>query len=152
MPEKVDGGGHSQVTSHSKCHKEGAEESASRQRSFTTSSEGCMSLSNKEIKLCKEDLVLNAEILQALHVVDCSQPFASTNTDSDRFKSMFPDSIIAKSYGMAKTKVKYTIELGIAPYLKEKLINMLPGVPFTFKFDETTTCQVKKQYDAYIQF
>ena len=24
--------------------------------------------------------------------------------------------------------------------------------PFTFKFDETTTSQIKKQYDAYVQF
>ena len=26
----------------------------------------------------------------------------------------------------------------------------LKGAPYTFKFDETTTSQVKKQYDAYV--
>ena len=25
-------------------------------------------------------------------------------------------------------------------------------IPFTFKFDETTTSQIKKQYDGYIQY
>ena len=65
---------------------------------------------------------------------------------------MVPDSEIAKSYSQGKTKVKYSIQFGIAPYLKEKVMNELNGVPYTFKFDETTTSQVKKQYDAYIQF
>ena len=28
----------------------------------------------------------------------------------------------------------------------------MEGVPFTFKLDETTTSQVKKQYNAYISY
>ena len=62
---------------------------------------------------------------------------------------MFPDSEIAKKYEQGDTKIKYNIQFGIAPYLKEKLIYDVKNKPFTFKFDETTTRQVKKQYDGY---
>ena len=65
---------------------------------------------------------------------------------------MFPDSDIVKSYAQEKTKTEYLIKFGIAPYVREKLMNELIGDPYTFKFDETTTSQVKKQYDAYLQF
>ena len=32
------------------------------------------------------------------------------------------------------------------------LMKILSEIPFTFKFDETTTSQIKKQYDGYIQY
>ena len=32
------------------------------------------------------------------------------------------------------------------------MIEDFTGQPFRFKFDETTTCQSKKQYDVYVQF
>ena len=50
---------------------------------------------------------------------------------------------------MSETKTKYFVEFGIAPHIKQLLLTDLDGSPFTFKFDETTTSQVKKQYDAY---
>lgn len=37
-------------------------------------------------------------------------------------------------------------------YLHENLIDDLVATPFTFLFDETTTSQVKKQYDTYVQY
>ena len=49
-------------------------------------------------------------------------------------------------------KVKYAIQYGIAPYVKAELLKDIHGAPFTFKFDETTTSQVKKQHDGYIQY
>ena len=36
-------------------------------------------------------------------------------------------------------------------YVKDLYIKDLIGTLFVFKFDETTTLQVKKQYDGYIQ-
>ena len=65
---------------------------------------------------------------------------------------MFPDSNIAKQLSQQETKPKYTIQFGIAQYVKEKLILDVSNKPFSFKFDETTTSQIKKQYDAYVTY
>ena len=65
---------------------------------------------------------------------------------------MFPDSNIAKQFNQQETKAKYTIQFGIAQYVKEKLILDVSNKPFSFKFDETTTSQIEKQYDAYVTY
>ena len=51
-----------------------------------------------------------------------------------------------------KQKLKYTIQFGITPHVKSKLKEDIFGSPFAFKFDETTTAQVKKQYDGYVTY
>ena len=54
---------------------------------------------------------------------------------------------------MGETKLKYMIGYGIYPYLKEYMLEDLkcmPFSPFSFRFDESTTSQVRKQYDRYI--
>ena len=56
---------------------------------------------------------------------------------------MFPDSEIAKSHSQGETKVKYIIQFGIAPYIKQLILDDIKGKPFSFLFDETTTQQVK---------
>ena len=76
--------------------------------------------------------------------VDGNFSFASANGDGDRFHTMFPDSAIAKSYKQGETKVKYCLQYGIAPHLKDLIVKDLANSPFTFKFDETTTSQVRK--------
>ena len=48
--------------------------------------------------------------------------------------------------------MKYNIQFGLAPYIKQKLKSDCLDKPFVFLFDETTTSQVKKQYDGYIRF
>ena len=78
--------------------------------------------------------------------------FASSKEDSERFRAMFPDSTIAKSYSMADTKSQYLIKFGIADYLTKKLIYGVNHVPFSFLFDESTNNQVKKQYDGYVSY
>lgn len=65
---------------------------------------------------------------------------------------MFTDSDIASSYHMAQTKCKYIIQFGLYEYIFEELKADFKGKPFSFKFDETTKSQVKKQYDAYVQY
>ena len=79
---------------------------------------------------------MTAEIIQALKLVHGNFLFASANGDGDRF----PDSEIAKSYK----------QYGIAPHLKDLIVKELANSPFIFKFDKTTTSQVKKQYDAHV--
>ena len=97
--------------------------------------------------LSLDDQVATAEIYQALQVVAANHSFASTNSDSERFKLMFPNSPVASRYSMAETKVKYIIQFGIADYCKEELV-----CDITFKFDETTNRMVKKQHDGYFQY
>ena len=58
---------------------------------------------------------------------------------------MFPNYKIARKYKQSETKVKYSVQFGIAKQDFSK-------TPFTFKFDETTTSQIKKQYDGYIYY
>ena len=64
----------------------------------------------------------------------------------------FPDSKIARYYRQGETKIKCIIQFGIAPFVKEQMIRDFKFQSYTFKFDETTTNQVKKQYDGYVQF
>ena len=95
---------------------------------------------------------MSAEILQALHVVDSGLPFASAESDGDRFRLQFPDSAITKGYKQGKTKITYVIQHGIVPYIADLLQQDIASKPFSFKFDETTTSQIKKQYDAYLTY
>ena len=89
----------------------------------------------KSVVLSLDDQVATAEIYQALQVVAANYSFASTNSDSERFKLVFP-----------------IIQFGIADYRKEELVCDIKECPFTFNFDETTNRMVKKQYDGYFQY
>lgn len=113
--------------------------------SFQLSGSSSPSLSNRE-KVCQ------AEIIELLDLVDKNQSFSSCNGDGERYRKMFPDSNIAKQFNQQETKAKYTIQFGIARHVKERLISDVSNKPFSFKFDETTTSQVKKQYDAYVTY
>ena len=62
---------------------------------------------------------------------------------------MFPDSKITQSYRQGKTKVRYNISYGIAPHVKQMLIYNVNNSAFTFKFDESTTSQVKNNMLIY---
>ena len=65
---------------------------------------------------------------------------------------MFPDSKIAEQYGQNETKMKYVIQFGLSSYFQDVLKSDLKGKTFSFKFDETTTSQTKKQYGGFVQF
>ena len=116
------------------------------QRMFKTSAgllTGCSKPTTK-------DQTLNAEILQALNMVDKNYSFSSANGDSGRFKKMFPDSQIAAKYSQAETKSKYVVQLGLAQFVKDELITDVQKTPYFFKFNKTTNSQVKKQHDGYV--
>ena len=51
-----------------------------------------------------------------------------------------------------KEQQKSNIQFGIALHIKECLLYDVSNIPFSFKFDETTTCKVDKQYDVYMQY
>lgn len=98
--------------------------------------------------LSHEDKVLSAEIVWALKTVKSNFSFASNDGNNETFGVMFPDSSIAADYKMSQTKCKYSIQFGIYPWIMEEMLKDFKGKPFSYKFDEATTSQVKKQYDA----
>ena len=111
-----------------------------------------LNLKGTQINRAKKDLVRKHDIIRALKCVNSNHSFSSTNDDSKIFKETFPDLEIAKQYQQCETEPKYTIQYGIYPFLKDLLLDDIKNVAFTFKFEESTTQQVKKQYDGYIQY
>ena len=150
----VSGSGISQVKTRAGTEKHlGRSKDLEGQSTFRKSSDNVVELlTSSKIIFSPGEEVHRAEILQALKVVDSNQSFASADGDGERFAAMFPDSKIAATYKQNKTKMKYTIQYGIAPYFKELLKDDLKNTAYSCKFDETTNQQVKKQYDGYVQY
>lgn len=96
--------------------------------------------------------ISRAEIIWSLKCCVSNFLFKSNNEISEIFGSMFPDSNIAKGYKMSETKSKYIIQFGICPFVKNEILNDMKDQPFCFMFDETTTKQIKKQYDGYVKY
>ena len=48
--------------------------------------------------------------------------------------------------------MSYVVQHGIVPVIQSLNKKDMENMPFSFKFNETTTSQVKKQYDAYITY
>lgn len=111
-----------------------------------------MQCKSRKVTLTSQQQGWNACILRALNVVDKNYSFNSCSGDNDLYKRMFPDSTIASNYQQQKTKVSYVLEFGILPYIIDLVKSDITNVPFTFHFDETTTSQVKKQYDGYATY
>ena len=93
-----------------------------------------------------------SETIQALYVVNSNITFATAATDGDRVRIQFPNLKIAQDYNQGKTKMSYVIQHGIFPVIKDQTKKGMVRKPFSFKFEETTTSQVKKQFDAYITY
>lgn len=154
----IDNSGKCQVKQHaskdSHRKKEGIIKGQTSQSTFNKSANGNLCLVSKglNIPLTSQQRIQKAETIQALHVVQDNLSFSQCADDGERFCLQFPDSEIAKGYSQGASKVKYNIEYGIAPYLHNQLKDDFQGVPFTFKYDEATTSQVKKQFDGYVQF
>ena len=154
---RIDNSGLGQVKTHARSHESATKRSAvanwQKQRQFSIIGDGGLELTAKEkqtILLTDVDKIKKAELLQALHMVEKNISFASAKNDNERFRLMFPDSKIASSYEQGDTKVVYVIKYALADHIKEGLIKEVAKTPFSFLFDETTTSQVKKQYDAYL--
>ena len=101
------------------------------QRTFKTSAgslTGCF-------KPTAKDQILNAEILQALNMVDKNHSFSSANGDSDRFKKMFSDSQIAAKYS------QYCSICCLVPFVKVKLITDVQKTPYSLNL---TKLQIPK--------
>ena len=154
-PFSISGSGIGQVKSHhrSKKYLERLDKLQNgKQKTFTSGENGQMIVTKSKWSLTEKVKILNAEILQVLHIAHYNISFPGATDHAALFQQMFPNSSIAVSYKQSYTKVSYILKFCIAGHLKKQLIYDVKGVPYTFKFDETTTIQTKKQYDGYLQY
>ena len=98
--------------------------------------------------------VITAEIRWAMKVVVSHFSFRSCLDLSDMFRTMFYDSDVAKGFTLSKTKCKYFVTYGLAPFYKKNLIADIKKSPyFTLHFDESTNKILQtEQMDACIRF
>ena len=74
--------------------------------------------------------VSQAEIYWAMKVHWSHLSFRSCLNLNELFWKMFPDSQVAKSFQLSKTKCAYYIVFGLTPYFKELLVKDIKLSPF----------------------
>ena len=86
--------------------------------------------------------------------MDYKGSYRSCDKSNALFASMFPDSNIARDFAMAKTKMRYTIVFGLAPYFSSQLIETIKDCKhYTVMFDESFNCTLhKQQMDVWIRY
>ena len=105
-----------------------------------------------EVVFSSKESIIKAAILQALETVGSNFSFASANGNGKLLRKIVPGSDIAKGYKQSETKIKYSFQFGLAPYFMQCIQDDFLGRAFSFKFDETTSSQVKKQCGGSIQY
>lgn len=96
---------------------------------------------------------LKAEILWTLKTVKSHYSFNSCSDVSDTFKTMFPDSAIARQFSCGERKCSYLCNFGLAPYIKNVLtrnVNSEDG--YVLLFDESLNEKNRlKQMDVHVR-
>ena len=106
------------------------------------------------IDLVSRDQTLNAKITWSLEVLKWKYSYHSSEPRNRLFCSMFPDSEIAQNFTWGKTKCSNILCHGIAPFIKETLLNELKEVLYyTTLVDESYNKISKKgQMDLHVHF
>ena len=104
--------------------------------------------------MLQKEVVLKAELIWCLDVVQSKYSFRSSDNKSAQFVCMFPDSKIAKDFPCGRTKCGYLVTHSLTPHLKKLLVEDLNEFDnFVSLFDESYNKIVKKgQMDLHIQF
>ena len=84
-----------------------------------------------------------AEGTWALHTVKHQQLFLSNDCTSYLFKTLFPDSDIAKKFASPRTKTKSVITGVLGPYAQKILLSELGTQPFSVSVDASNHNQLK---------
>ena len=104
-------------------------------------------------KMLIDSSVLQAEVRCTLKVVMSKYSKSSCNDVTELFKIMFPDSDIAKSFTCAKTKCRYMIVYGLAPYFQSFLLDDLKdSAHHVISYDECFNSVLILDMDFAIQF
>ena len=84
------------------------------------------------------EIFMKAEILWSIKSMMAHLSFNASANIGDLFKKMFPDSEIASKFACGKTKVNYLLCFGIAPFFKEKLLQIVKEAECVkISFDES---------------
>ena len=92
--------------------------------------------------------MINTDIITCLDVIHSHSSFIATNGNNEKYNLIFHDS----SYCWRMLAEIYMVQFGIASYIKRIIYSEVKEMPFTFYFDEITTSQLKKQYNAYATY
>ena len=92
--------------------------------------------------------MINADTIICLDVIHSHSSFIATNGNNEKYNWIFHDS----SYCWRMLAIIYMVQFGIASYIKRIIYSEVKEMPFTFYFDEITTSQLKKQYNAYATY
>ena len=97
---------------------------------------------------------LKAEISWSLQVLMSNYSFNSCANKSDLFAVTFENSQIVQSSSLGSTKLSYNITFGLAPYIKNLLLESVDEVIYySLSFDESYNRIMKKgQMDLLIKF
>ena len=100
------------------------------------------------------DAVLGAETLWAIKT--CVSHFSTSSSEnvSSVFRKMFPDSQIAERFQCGKTKCSYLINHGIAPHVKQLLLDAVKRSQlYVVMFDESLNkITQEKQMDVHVRY
>ena len=98
--------------------------------------------------------VINAEILWCLKLVAGHLSYNSCSNISKIFKTMFSRSDVARQFSLGKSKARYMILYGSAPYCKAELLGQINSFPqFSLSFDESLNTTLQKcQMDIKVKF
>ena len=86
-------------------------------------------------------------------MAQCGFSFNSCNEIGDIFRTMFPDSNIAKQFNMQSRKVSYVLSHGLGPYFHQELVKCLKrNDKFVLCVDEQTNNHNCKQLDLLVKY
>ena len=118
---------HSRRDGHQKLEKENLN-----QQKISTSKVGEIKLTGKFV-MKKEENVIKAENLNALHYVEASYSYSCATKQSLLYKELFRDSSIAQLFTLSASKMAYIVKYCLAEYFKEQVQLDLERVTYTFK-------------------
>ena len=97
---------------------------------------------------------LSAEVLWALKCCVSHYSYKSCSDAGAIFQKMFPDSKIAQSFTLGKTKCSYILKFGIAPYVKSLLVQSVKDSgDYVLMFDESLNrITQEKQMDVWVRY
>ena len=88
--------------------------------------------------------VLNAEVAVKKFLVQHNLPLATADYLGPLFKSIFPDSQIAQSYGCARQKTSDIINVAFQPYCHNYLVEFCKNNPYSVSHDGSNDTGVRK--------
>lgn len=83
-----------------------------------------------------KDQIIHAEISRCLGIIHSNISFSGAIKNSEKYKQMFPESVVTNVYKQKADKLKFMVQFGTAPYIKRIIYNELKKMLFTLHFDE----------------